>query len=47
MTKARERAPASFSAPGIAVTVMNAPDDDLEHEDRNFVAEITVGPHGG
>jgi len=29
------------------VTVVNAPDDDLEREDRNFVAEITVPPHGG
>lgn len=34
-------------ATGIAVTVVNAPDDDLEREDRNFVAEITVRPHGG
>jgi len=34
-------------ATGIAVTVVNAPDDDLEHEDRNFVAEITVRPHCG
>jgi len=34
-------------ATGIAVTFVNAPDDDLEREDRNFVAEITVRPHGG
>ncbi|MDD1385471.1 hypothetical protein QF011_003624 [Curtobacterium flaccumfaciens] len=34
-------------ATGIAVTFVNAPDDDLEYEDRNFVAEITVRPHGG
>lgn len=33
--------------PGIAVTVTDAPDDNLEHEDRNFVAEITVRPHCG
>jgi hypothetical protein len=31
----------------IAVTVTDAPDDDLEYEDRNFVAEITVRTHGG
>ena len=34
-------------ATGIAVTVVNAPDDNLEHEDRNSVAEITVRPDGG
>lgn len=33
--------------PGIAVMVTDAPDDNPEHEDRNFVAEITVRPHGG
>ena len=32
---------------GIAVTVTDAPDDNLEHEDRNSVAEITVRPDGG
>lgn len=32
---------------GTAATVTDAPDDNLEHEDRNSVAEITVRPDGG
>jgi len=33
--------------PGTAATVTDAPGDNLEQEDRNFVAEITVRPHCG